>query len=132
MALILIIEDVPAVLFSLKIVLEGLGHKVSAAKNGEQGLALIKENAFDLVITDIWMPGKKGTDVIREGRAQAPRTRFLAITGGDPNSAESRDALRGQNFGADQVLLKPFEKEQLISVVSQLLKTGGRVDGPVS
>lgn len=132
MASILIIEDVPAVLFSLKIVLEGLGHKVSAAKNGEQGLALIEEKVFDLVITDIWMPGIKGTEVIREGRAHAPRTRFLAITGGDPNSGESRDALRGQDFGADQVLLKPFEKEQLISAVSHLLKAAERVDGLVS
>ena len=132
MALILIIEDVPAVLFSLKIVLEGLGHKVTGARNGEQGLTLIKGNSFDLVITDIWMPGIKGTEVIREGRAHAPRNRFMAITGGDPNCGESRDALRGQDFGADQMLLKPFEKEQLISAVSQLLNAGERVDGLVS
>jgi CheY-like chemotaxis protein len=123
MASILIIEDVPAVLFSLKIVLEGLGHKVSAAKNGEQGLALIEEKVFDLVITDIWMPGKKGTEVIREARAIAPRTRFLAITGGDPNRQFASDTSGLPEFGADAVLLKPFATEDLRRVVTQLLNT---------
>src|SRR5450756_2098184 len=111
MAAILVIEDVPAVLTSLKIVLEGNGHRVTSAQNGEQGLKLLSDTPFDLVITDIWMPVSNGTEAIREGRARSPRTRFLAITGGDPNSRGSRDALRQQDFGADHVLLKPFEKQ---------------------
>jgi two-component system, chemotaxis family, chemotaxis protein CheY len=74
------------VLLSLKIVLEGQGHRVTSAQNGEQGLKLLTDTPFDLVITDIWMPVSNGTDVIREGRARS-RTRFLAITGGDPTSA---------------------------------------------
>jgi two-component system chemotaxis response regulator CheY len=121
MPAILIIEDVPAVLFSLKIVLEGHGYKVTSAQNGEQGLKLLKETPFDLVITDIWMPGSSGIEVIREGRGRSPETRFLAITGGDPNSRGSRDA-SGQSFGADQVLLKPFEKQELLDAVSQVLQ----------
>jgi CheY-like chemotaxis protein len=132
MASILIIEDVPAVLFSLKIVLEGLGHQITAAKNGDQGVRLLDDKSFDLVVTDIWMPGTKGTEVIRHAKTRWPRTRVLAITGGDPNSGESRDNLRGQDFGADQVLFKPFEKEQLIEAVSQLLKSQARADGLVS
>ena len=122
MAAILVIEDVPAVLMSLKIVLEGNGHKVTSAQNGEQGLKLLKDTPCDLVITDIWMPVSNGTEVIREGRARSPKTRFLAITGGDPNSRSSRDALRRQDFGADQVLLKPFEKQQLLNAVSSILQ----------
>jgi two-component system chemotaxis response regulator CheY len=119
---ILIIEDVPAVLLSLRIVLQGAGHHITSAHNGDQGIKLLREAAFDLVITDIWMPGSNGTDVIREGKARSPRTRFLAITGGDPNSGESRDTLRPQDFGADQVLLKPFEKVALLNAVSGLLQ----------
>jgi DNA-binding response OmpR family regulator len=68
------------------------------------------------------MPVSNGTDVIREGRARSPRTRFLAITGGDPNSRGSRDTLRQQDFGADQVLLKPFEKQELLNAVSSILQ----------
>jgi two-component system, chemotaxis family, chemotaxis protein CheY len=122
MASILVIEDVAAVLFSLRIVLEGGGHKVTSAQNGEQGLKLLTDAPFDLVITDIWMPGSSGIEVMREGRRRSPKTRFLAITGGDPNSRGSRDELRQQNFGADQILLKPFEKVELLNAVSRLLE----------
>ena len=122
MAAILVIEDVPAVLMSLKIVLEGNGHKVTSAQNGHQGLKLLTDTPFHLVITDIWMPISNGTELIREGRARSPKTRFLAITGGDPNSHGSRDALRQQDFGADQILLKPFEKHELLNAVSSILQ----------
>jgi CheY-like chemotaxis protein len=121
MASILIIEDVPAVLLSLRIVLEGKGHVVTGAANGVAGLELIQDGAFDLVISDIWMPGISGADVIRTGRARAPKTRFLAITGGDPNSHTPREALAGGDYGADRVLIKPFEKEDLLGAVSALL-----------
>jgi len=122
MASILVIEDVPAVLLSIKIVLEGHGHKVTSAQTGEQGLTLLRATPFDLVITDIWMPGSNGVDVIREGRARSPRTRFMAITGGDPNSRGSRDGLHQQDFGADHILLKPFEKDELLKTVSRVLE----------
>jgi CheY-like chemotaxis protein len=122
MASILIIEDVATVLMSLRIVLHGAGHQVTCAQDGEQGLKLLEQAAFDLVITDIWMPRSNGADVIREGKARWPRTRFLAITGGDPNSGGSSDTLRRQDFGADQVLLKPFEKMALLNAVSRLLE----------
>ena len=122
MAAILVVEDVPAVLMSLKIVLEGDGHEVTSAQNGEQGLKLLTDTSFDLVITDIWMPASNGTEVIHEGRARSPRTRFLAITGGDPNNRGPQNALRQQDFGADQVLMKPFEKHELLNAVSSVLQ----------
>jgi two-component system chemotaxis response regulator CheY len=121
MASILVIDDVPAVLLSLRIVLQGCGHQVTGAENGTRGLALLQSTPFDLVITDIWMPGASGTEVIREGRNLSPRTRFLAITGGDPNVSDPQDGLVRQDFGADRVLLKPFEKGELLSAVSQVL-----------
>ncbi|CAH2602054.1 Response regulator [Rhodovastum atsumiense] len=121
MASILVVEDVPSVLISLRIVLEGGGHQVTAVANGERGLALLRGGpGFDLVITDIWMPGTSGTTVIREGRAAAPRTRFLAITGGDPNKPADLARLEQADFGADAVLLKPFEKQDLLEMVARL------------
>jgi CheY-like chemotaxis protein len=122
MAAILVIDDVPAVLLSLRIVLAGSDHRVVGAENGTRGLALLESEAFDLVITDVWMPGASGTEVIHEGRKRSPKTRFLAITGGNPNVSGPRDAPRGQDFGADEVLLKPFEKEELLSAVRRLLQ----------
>ncbi len=121
MASILVIEDVPAVLLSLRIVLEGSGHRVTAVADGVAGLGLIAKDAFDLVITDIWMPGLSGAEVIRAGRERAPATRFLAISGGDPNSHAPLDTLAARAFGADRVLAKPFEKAALLGAVASLL-----------
>ena len=107
---ILIIDDVPGVLLSMRIVLQGAGHQVAGASNGTAGLDMLKDGKFDLVITDIWMPGSNGMDVIKQGRQVSPRTRFLAITGGDPNGSNPLDDQRSKDFGADRVLLKPRRK----------------------
>jgi CheY-like chemotaxis protein len=121
MASVLVIEDVPPVLLSLRIILTGGGHTVTCATDGLIGLSLLTENAFDLVISDIWMPGLSGLDVISRGRAQSPNTRFLAITGGNPNSGVSPGAKDVEKFGANAVLFKPFEKHELLDIVTALL-----------
>jgi CheY-like chemotaxis protein len=123
MASILVIEDVAAVRLSLRMVLEGNGHRVTGAAGAEAALAALERAAFALVITDIWMPGRDGTDIIGEARGRWPGTRFLAITGGDPSGRAPREDLRGQDFGADAVLLKPFEKQELLEAVARLLAT---------
>lgn len=127
MARILVIEDVPSVMFSLRMVLEGQGHTVSTAGDGAEGLDRLRRDGFDVVVTDIWMPGKDGAAVIREGRAAAPGTRFLAITGGSPNSSPGEalgtsgiDHLRQKDFGADRILFKPFERQELIGAIDAL------------
>ncbi len=121
MALILVVEDVPAVLLSLRLILQGSGHTVTGAPDGAAGLSLMQGTKFDLVITDIWMPRSSGAEVIQAGRAHSPKTRFLAITGGDPNSRQAGGEPHAQDYGADRVLFKPFEKQDLLSAVTQLL-----------
>lgn len=121
MASILVVEDVPPVLLSLRIILSGGGHTVSCATDGLMGVRLLTEQAFDLVISDIWMPGLSGIDVISRGRAKSPGTRFLAITGGNPNSGVSPGAAEAEKFGANAVLFKPFEKHELLQIVTALL-----------
>jgi len=122
MAKILVIDDVPAVLLSVKIILQGGGHTVDGAANGGRGIELLAGGAYDLVITDIWMPGAGGAEVIRQGRQRSPATRFLAITGGDPNVSGAPDQQRREDYGADLVLLKPFEKAELLRAVDAVLK----------
>lgn len=123
MATILIIEDIPPVMLSLRVVLEGRGHTLLCASNGEDGLSLLRRGGIDLVITDIWMPGTLGSTVIAEGRRMAPDTRFLAITGGAPNGSVTPDLLMrdGEDFGADRVLFKPFQRQELIAAVTELM-----------
>lgn len=122
MARILVIEDVPSVMFSLRMVLEGQGHTVVTASDGTEGLGRLNREEFDVVVTDIWMPGKDGAAVIREGRAAAPKTRFLAITGGSPNGTTGTGHLPQENFGADHILFKPFERQELIGAIQALTR----------
>lgn len=124
MALIIVVEDVPAVRISLQVALEGAGHMVRAAAGTEAGLALLRAGGADLVVTDIWMPGRTGADMIAEGRQLAPQTRFLAVTGGAPNGSITPGALvrGGQSFGADRVLFKPFRRGEITAAVADLLR----------
>jgi len=122
MATILVIEDIPSVMLSLRIVLEGTGHTVRSATGGEDGLAALRRGGIDLVVTDIWMPDRLGSSVIAEGRQIAPGTRFLAITGGAPNGSVTPDQLarEGADFGADRVLFKPFQRHEFIAAVTEM------------
>jgi CheY-like chemotaxis protein len=129
LARILVIEDVAAVLLSIRIIVAGAGHEVTCAADGKQGLRLLAAQPFDLVISDIWMPVLSGKEVIAQGRKLAPGAKFLAITGGNPNSGappERDDPIlgssgAGSNIGADAVLYKPFEKADLLGAIKTLL-----------
>jgi DNA-binding response OmpR family regulator len=121
MAKILVIEDMPSVLMSLQMILAASGHDVTCATDGITGLRLIIETMFDLVVTDIWMPGLNGMDVISRGRARWPGTLFLAITGGDPDGGAPATISGVENFGADGVLFKPFVQAALLAAVGMLL-----------
>jgi CheY-like chemotaxis protein len=128
LARILVIDDVAAVLLSIRIIVAGAGHEVACAADGEQGLRLLAGQPFDLVISDIWMPAVSGRQVIAQGRRLAPRTKFLAITGGNPNSGPPPEGDEGNlagnaggTIGADAVLYKPFEKTDLLGAIKTLL-----------
>jgi DNA-binding response OmpR family regulator len=121
MAKILVIEDMPSVLISLQTILAASGHDVTCATDGITGLRLIFETMFDLVVTDIWMPGLNGMDVISRGRARSPATLFLAITGGDPEGGAPAAITGVKDFGADGVLFKPFVRVVLLAAVAALL-----------
>lgn len=115
----------PSVLMSLQANLVSGGHDVTCATDGITGLRLIFDTMFDLVVTDIWMPGLNGVDVISRGRARSPGTRFLAITGGDPEGSAAPSVTGVKNFGADAVLVKPFVRAALLAAVTALLSESG-------
>ena len=69
----LLIDDVPAVLIGLRIVTQGTGHQATTVRDGDAHVDLLRTQKFDMVITDIRMPGSSATTVISEGRRPAPR-----------------------------------------------------------
>lgn len=95
--------------------------RVSHAQDGVRGAALAQERRWDLVITDLNLPGSDGLEVIRASKALHPDTPVLVVT-----------AYRDQSFaaqaireGADGFLPKPFERSELIEKAEQLLQSGG-------
>src|SRR5438067_1258219 len=82
MSRILIIDDEPLVRAVLRSILERHGHTVMEAPDGRAGLALWRHTPSDLVLTDIFMPGFDGIEVIRQLTRIWPQAKIIAMTGG--------------------------------------------------
>jgi len=124
MARILLIDDDDLVRRALRHVMVKNGHTVIEAANGKEGLDLFKSAQADLVITDIVMPGKEGTEVLIELRKKTPPVKVIAISGGGRQGTADYLTV-AHHLGAAKVLAKPFSGEQLLSAISELLPGGG-------
>jgi CheY-like chemotaxis protein len=125
-ARVLVIDDEPAVLEALGDALGRDGHQVVACPDGPKALDRFSKEAFDLVITDLGMPGMSGWEVaakIKAARADLP---VLMITGWgeqiEPGEARAK--------GVDAVLAKPFTTVDLVTQVEELLSTRSRGAAP--
>jgi CheY-like chemotaxis protein len=97
--------------------LDSAGHSVACVSNGNEVASILKRQAFDLVITDVIMPDGDGIEVISELKKKQPRPRILAISGGG-NYLRANDCLNlAKGLGADGVLMKPFNRQQLLAAV---------------
>lgn len=113
MTSVLLIDDDRELLSVLSALLESLGYETRTASNGVEGLARFAEEPTRIVVTDLVMPDKEGLETIRELRAISPDVRILAISGGGL-TLDARDVLAiARELGADDVLAKPFTREQL-------------------
>ena len=130
MARILIVDDEEDVRIALKQVLERAGYEVSVAASGNEGLELMNQEGADLVITDVIMPGIDGIATAKEIREKYRDTRIIVISGGgrtapepyEPDAISTRSYLASaSSAGADQTLAKPFDREELLRVVQDLL-----------
>jgi two-component system, chemotaxis family, chemotaxis protein CheY len=121
MAHILLIEDMPGVRDALGVVLTIAGHRIDTAGDGEQGLAKVRANAYDMVICDIVMPRKDGTSVIIESKAARPHLPILAISGG-AGGVTAKQALLVAASKADRTLEKPFSRDDLLTAVRATLE----------
>jgi len=121
MSRILVIDDDEIVRDTLRLVLTGAGHQVALAGDGKAGLKAFSELSPDLVITDILMPEKEGMETIGDIRRITGATPIIAISGG--GRIGNMDFLAAaQHFGADRTFAKPFEPDQVLDAVSELLQ----------
>lgn len=120
MAKILIIDDDETILNVFNRFLTGEGHEVMVAQDGRQGLRVLEREELDLVITDIMMPETDGLEVVMAIRGKGTQIPVIAISGG--MHAMPMDFLpMAKKFGAEQVLYKPVELDDLLAAVDQVL-----------
>jgi CheY-like chemotaxis protein len=120
-ASILLVDDNQLVSETLSAILQQAGYATTTAANGDAGLKKLRSQEFDLVITDIMMPHKDGIETILEIRRNNPSQKIIAISGG--SLEVSLDYLRfAEKLGADGILHKPINREQLLKVVEPLLE----------
>jgi CheY-like chemotaxis protein len=120
MADILLIDDMNLVRGAIRTVLTRGGHAVTEAANGEAGIALLKSRRFDLVVTDVLMPGCDGNDVVMFLDTLSERPPVLSISGG-ATGIPADEALRWSRKKADAVMVKPFVNHELLATVRHLL-----------
>lgn len=116
--IVAIIDDDESVRKSLVLNMELEGFKVVTAPDGEQGVALVKEQNPDLIILDVMMPRKDGMQACKELRNSGVSTPIILLTA---RSAEV-DKVLGLDLGADDYLAKPFGMRELIARVKALLR----------
>src|SRR6202158_1196967 len=92
---VLVVDDDPAVRKSIDRVLTGKGYAVITAENGEEALRKLNEEKYDLVYTDIRMPGISGLEVAEQVKARKPWTPVVIITGYGTDAAEARAKAAG-------------------------------------
>jgi DNA-binding response OmpR family regulator len=120
MARILVIDDDHAVRLTIQVFLERAGHEVICAADGEQGLRAFASDSPQLVITDIIMPNKEGIETIMQIRERDATIPIIAMSGG--GRVGNADFLKmAARLGANEVLAKPFERQDLTAAVRRLL-----------
>jgi len=113
MASILVVDDERSMRDFLKILLEKEGHDVSTAESGESALALLLNNTFEVVVSDIRMPGISGIDLLGKIKEETPDLSVIMITA----FASPDDAVLAMKNGAFDYISKPFNVDEIKSVV---------------
>lgn len=120
MANILVVDDDEAFRSMLVIALKRMGHVIVEAQNGLTAWTKFQQSNADLVIMDLIMPEREGLETIRQFRRNGAKVKILAISGGGRVDASNLLSVAHQ-FGADQILPKPFSIDELDVVLNQLL-----------
>jgi len=124
---VLVVEDQLKIARALEKALVQAGAEVVIATDGETGLRLALEEAFDAVVLDIVLPRRDGLDVLSELRAQHRTTPVLLLSA----RGEVNDRIHGLDLGADDYLPKPFVLAEVVARVRALGRRGVPLDATI-
>lgn len=120
MAKILVVDDSVSIRKMLTYVLEESGHDVVDSKSAEDALEKIGDTKFQLVLSDLNMPGMDGIDLTKELRTR-PLFKSIPILILTTEKSQERK-LAGKNAGVTGWINKPFNPEQLVAIVEQVVQ----------
>ncbi len=115
---ILIVEDEKSMNEILRILLDSEGYETTSALDGNEGIEHIKNDIFDLVITDIKMPGTDGFTVLKTCKELSPETLVIMITA----FGTTEDAIEAMKLGAYDYIHKPFKIDEIRIVINKALE----------
>jgi len=115
---ILVTDDNEAILKTLSAALEDMGYRITTAINGQEALALIRDQAFNIVIADIKLPDISGLDILEMAKELNPETAVVMITG----HASIETAVYAINEGAYAYILKPVVMHELETIIRNAMR----------
>src|ERR1700722_12352976 len=124
---ILLVEDDSGITDTLQRVLTAEGHVVEIEERGDDGLARAVKDSFNLVITDLKLPGLNGLELVRQLHAARPRLPIILITA----FGSTQTAIEATKFGAYDYLLKPFDIQQLLDLLNRAVNSNRLMSEPV-
>lgn len=124
---ILLIDDDPGIIDTLARVLTDEGYEVAIEKRGDDGIARAAKDSFNVVVTDLKLPGLNGLDLVRQMHAARPRLPIILITA----FGTTQTAIEATKFGAYDYLLKPFDIQKLLDLVQRAVNSNRLMSEPV-
>ncbi len=115
---VLIVDDEKGLLKVISLALSGEGFQTVECDSGKGAISLIENENFDIVVSDIKMPGKSGLDVLEIVKKYSPNTGFILLTA----YASIESAVQALRFGADDYLMKPFDVNELVTRVRKVIE----------
>jgi two-component system response regulator AtoC len=118
---ILAIDDEPNIRRLIQSEFKLEGYDISLAQDGEEGLKLLDDQVFDVVLLDIKLPRMNGIEVLKRLKEKAPQTEVLMITG----YGDIKTAVESLKLGAREYITKPFKLDELLALVNQIVSQKG-------
>jgi DNA-binding response OmpR family regulator len=119
---ILVVEDDLEIQQTLKELLTLYGHTLIVVTDGEKGLAELKSTPFDLMITDLGLPGMSGWDLAKASERYQTLMPIVAISSWQGNEAVEKIA----KYGIDIMIWKPFRFDQILDAIDRLCPSPAR------
>jgi CheY-like chemotaxis protein len=115
---VLVIDDSASALQTVEMILADAGYEVVTCTGGKSAVQMLRREAFDLIVTDIYMPERDGLEVIRESRRICPNVPVVAMSG---VTGKRSMLAAARHLGACQTVLKPCSKASLLDAVAAAL-----------